>query len=336
MKKPLLMMFSLLFVGVSGVLLHLLISFPKVAPADIFVVDKTVEAVERGKYLAHHVAVCIDCHSTRDWTKFSGPIIPGTLGKGGEAFTKELGFPGNFYARNITPVGIGDWSDGEVIRAFTSGVSKAGRPFFPVMPYLNYGKMAKSDAASIVAYLRTLSPLDHTVPNSQAGFPINLILRTLPQNADFATEVPTTSDTLAYGQYMTTLASCGECHTQNIKGKKVEGMEFAGGFKFPLPSGVVQSANITPDNETGIGAWSMATFIARFKAFDPEAGYTPQPIGPKAPNTVMPWTMYAGMTEEDLGAIYTYLQTLKPVKNKVPRLGATELDVKEAKTAYRR
>ena len=46
--------------------------------------------IERGRYLANHATVCVDCHSTRDWSRFSGPIVEGTEGKGGEIFDQNL------------------------------------------------------------------------------------------------------------------------------------------------------------------------------------------------------------------------------------------------------
>ena len=59
------------------------LSYPKVDPPSNEKVEVTPVRLERGKYLANHVAVCMDCHSTRDWSKYAGPIIAGTLGKGG-------------------------------------------------------------------------------------------------------------------------------------------------------------------------------------------------------------------------------------------------------------
>ena len=65
---------------------------PRIPVQDIKV-NVTADRVARGNYLAHHVLVCIDCHSTRDWSKFSGPVISGTEGKGGEKFDQSMGFP---------------------------------------------------------------------------------------------------------------------------------------------------------------------------------------------------------------------------------------------------
>jgi mono/diheme cytochrome c family protein len=152
----------------------------------------------------------------------------------------------------------------------------------------------------------------------------------MPKAADFKKR-PEKTDTVAYGKYLTTLASCGDCHTPQEKGAPVPGMNFAGGMKFVLPWGTLRAANITPDIETGIGSWTKDQFVQKFKHFDNEAArqieFKP-PFDDTRFNTLMPWTQYAGMTEEDLGAIYSYLKTLTPVKNKVHKYssdGATYL-----------
>lgn len=279
-------------------------------------VELTPQRVERGKYLANHVTVCMDCHSTRDWNKFSAPPEPGTLGKGGEVFDQKMNFPGTFISKNITPFHLKEWSDGEIYRAITSGVSKDGHPFFPVMPYLYYNKLAPEDVYSIIAYLRTLPSIESRPGTSRADFPMNIILHTIPKPAEpMAPPKPTDPD---YGAYMVNASGCRECHTKMEKGKAV-GEPFAGGFEFHFPNGAVaRSANITPDKATGIGGWDKATFIRKFKQFT-DSTYTPAAVDWKAGDaqTVMPWTMYGGMTEQDLGAIYDYLHGLKPVANKV-------------------
>ena len=305
-----------LLVGFGGFAAYLKLSYPKVGEAPQIKINSTPQLIERGEYLALHVAACVDCHSTRDWNYLSGPLKPGTEGKGGEEFSAKYGFPGDFFARNITPAGIGSWTDGEVYRAITCGVSKNGEPFFPVMPYANYGKMDPEDVKAIIAYLRTLKPVQNTIPPSVPNFPMNLILRTIPKSSQ-PQECPPKSDQLAYGKYIFTIAACDGCHTPQEKGQPIKGMELAGGFAFPLPGGgIVRSENITPDKETGIGSLTKEDFIRKFKYYSaPEMAKIPVQKG--AFNTVMPWTMYAGMTEEDLGALYTYLQSVPPIKNKV-------------------
>ena len=301
---------------IAGAIAYIKLALPAVSKAEDLKIAVTPELVKRGEYLANHVCVCIDCHSVRDWTKFSGPLVEGTEGKGGEAFTKEVGFPGSFYAKNITPAGLSKWTDGEILRAVSCGVNKDGDALFPVMMYPYYRTMDKEDLIAIVAYLRTLKPIENETKTSKADFPMNLIINTIPKDAEF-TERPTKSDIVGYGRYLVNAAACSECHTNSIKGQKVEGMDFAGGreFNMPGPKKII-SSNITPDQETGIGYWTEESFINKFKSFEDKTKlqkYT----SPKDFQSIMPWNMYAGMDTFDLKAIYAYLGTLKPIKNKV-------------------
>lgn len=284
-------------------------------PVPSLKVEQTQERVERGKYLANHVLVCIDCHSVRDWTKFAGPIELGTEGKGGERFDQTMGFPGIFYSANITPFHLHDWSDGEIYRAITSGVGKKNRPLFPVMPYLNYGQLDNEDIYSVIAYIRSLPAIDFQPPASKADFPMNIILHTIPQKPD-PKPIPAKTDSLDYGKYLVTASACIDCHTQFEKGKMIMEKAFAGGREFNLPWGILRSANITPDRETGIGNMTKEAFVNRFKAYD-LAAYTPASVNKNDFNSLMPWTMYGGMEAGDIEAIYIYLNSLQPVNNLV-------------------
>lgn len=307
---------GIIIVGVAGVMAYIKLALPDVGPAPDLKVEVTPERVKRGEYLANHVNVCMDCHSTRDYSLFSAPLVEGTLGKGGELFDQKQGFPGVFTSKNITPVGIGDWTDGEIFRAITTGVSRDGHAFFPVMPYPYYGSMDEEDAKSIVAYLRTLKPIENKPAESKPDFPFNFIINTIPKKAT-PTKRPADSDVLASGKYLVNIAGCVECHTQVDQGQIIAEKMFAGGREFALPSGLLITPNITPDKETGIGNLTKEAFIARFRAYA-DSSYKPHKVGPADFQTIMPWTMYGGMTEQDLGAIYTYLMTLKPIKNAVP------------------
>jgi mono/diheme cytochrome c family protein len=311
-------LFIALTVGAGTGAAWFLARYPRVASPPTVLIHVTAALIERGLYLANHVAVCMDCHSTRDWDAFSGPIVPGTEGAGGERLGKEFGFPGTFYATNITPAGLSQWSDGEILRAITGGVTRSGRAMFPVMPYPSYRSLSEADAEAIVAYIRTITPVAREIPPSQLDFPMNLLVRTLPE--PYAPQPsPDRSSPVAYGRYLTTIAGCPVCHTRSERGKPIQGMEYAGGAAFDVPlAGRVQSANITPDSDTGIGNWPRDFFIARFR--DPaSAGTQRLPPKDRRLNTIMPWTMFAGMTDEDLGAIYAYLRTVRPVKNHVTR-----------------
>jgi mono/diheme cytochrome c family protein len=116
-------------------LLYIKIAMPNVGSAPDIKIDATPERLALGEYLAYHVTVCIDCHSRRDWSRFSGPPAEGTIGMGGDLFDQKYGFPGTYYAKNITPSGISRYADGELFRVITTGVDKEGKALFPVMPF---------------------------------------------------------------------------------------------------------------------------------------------------------------------------------------------------------
>lgn len=313
--KILAILIAILIVGVAAFLTYI-VKFKPNIPVEEVRIEYTPERIERGKYLANSVTGCVDCHSTRDWTKYSGPSLPGTEGKGGEVFDEKIGFPGKYYASNITPSHLKDWSDGELFRAITAGVSRDGRPLFPVMPYPYFGKMDKEDIYSIIAYIRSLPSISNEVPPSKSNFPLNIIIHTIPSQPEFSTK-PLPNDKVAYGKYLTTAASCIECHTQAKKGQIIEEMAFGGGRIFPMPNGLIASANITPDKETGIGTWDEEIFIQRFKLFDKTQNTFNASVKEGDYNTLMPWKMYSELKREDLAAIFAYLKTVKPISNRV-------------------
>jgi mono/diheme cytochrome c family protein len=322
MKKILLTLLVIVLVVIAGAASYVKFALPDVGdPEAELHVPLTPERVERGSYLANHVTLCMDCHSTRDWTRFSGPMEPGTNGKGGERFDEQMGFPGTFFARDITPVNLKNWSDGEIFRTITTGVNKSGEALFPIMPYHNYGRMDKEDIYDIIAYIRTLAPIENSIPKRSLAFPMNFIVNTIPVKATFS-QKPSRSDTINYGAYLVNAAACIECHTPVKKGQIIPELAFSGGRDFHMPNGVVNSANITSDKATGIGGWSAEQFVARFKAYTDPAN-SPL-IGPKSVNTIMPWTMLGGMDTSDLRSIYAYLQTIKPMDHKVEHFVPTK------------
>jgi hypothetical protein len=306
---------ALLVLFVVGVILYLRYALPAI-PLQEVTVQSTPERIARGAYLANHVMVCMDCHSTRAWDKFSGPLVAGTNGKGGEVFDQKMGFPGSFSSPNITPFNLKGWTDAEIYRAITSGVNKAGKALFPIMPYPYYGTLDTEDTYSVIAYIRSISPIESNPPASNPAFPMNLIVNTIPKPAAPITR-PEISDTLNYGKYLVKASGCVECHTPAEHGQIVKNLSFSGGRDFQMPDGtILDSPNITPDAETGIGKWSAAAFIARFKAYDPST-YNPPVLQKGEMQSIMPWTMYAGMDTTDLRAVYKYLHSLPPVVNKV-------------------
>ena len=314
MKRVLLILLGLLIVIIGAVAIYVKFALPKVPLMSDIKVDITPERIKRGEYLANHVSLCMDCHSTRDWSKFSGPLVPGTLGKGGEYFDEKTDMPGKLYSKNITPYNLKDWTDGEIFRTITSGVTKNNEALFPLMPYPYYGKMDREDIYDIIAYIRSLQPIDNPNPDHSLDFPMNFIVNTIPKDAHLGIK-PKKNDTLSYGTYLTNAATCMECHTQVKQGQIIPELAFAGGREFKGPNGSTVSANITPHLGSGIGKWSSDDFVERFKAYN-NLDSLPQ-LGQKDVNTIMPWYMLSGMEQDDLVAIYKYLQSLKPIENKV-------------------
>ncbi|OOQ56837.1 c-type cytochrome [Mucilaginibacter pedocola] len=294
---------------------YVTLALPNVGEPENIKVELTPKRIQRGKYLANHVTVCMDCHSNRKFNEFAGPIDTNILGGGGDKFDAAAGFPGTVYVPNITPFHLKSWTDGELFRAITAGVKKDGSAIFPIMPYTSYGKMDREDIYSIIAYIRTLKPIETKQPERKLDFPLNILVHTMPQKATLG-KLPSQADTLKYGQYLVQSAACADCHTKADKGKPVPGFEFAGGNEYGMPGATLRAANITPDVKTGIGSWTKEQFVARFAQY---GNGTAKPVAVKPGDfqTIMPWWKYGAMEKKDLEAIYAYLRTVKPVSNNV-------------------
>ena len=111
-------------------------------------------------------------------------------------------------------------------------------------------------------------------------------------------------DNIARGRYLTQAADCQACHTAP------GGKPFAGGLAFKTPFGTLYSPNITPDKETGIGAWSDADFLKAVHEGIDREGERLYPA--------FPFAAYTYLTDEDVLAIKTYLFSLAPVQNAAP------------------
>lgn len=285
----------------------------------------TPEELARGAYLGRHVAACLSCHAERDWRYFSAPPTPGTEGKGGERLDRELGFPGVLVASNITPAALGSWSDAEVARAIAGGVSRDGEALFPVMNYPAYGKLAKSDLAAVIAWMRSLDAVPGEHPPRELDAPLGFLVNAFPREPT-GPDVPPAPGEPGYGAYLAEAAGCSSCHTPvDDRGRPLEGEDYAGGREIIIPKGfgTLRSPNLTPDRETGLGAWTRELFIARFRSMTEDAVQAKE-LAPGDFQSVMPWTEYSGMTEDDLGAIYDYLRTLPPRRNLVNKFTPPE------------
>lgn len=276
--------------------------------------EATPARLTRGEYLARGVLGCLDCHSEHNWSAPGGPLVPGREGAG-IVFPAE-GLPGRIIASNITSdreTGIGSWTDDELGRAIREGIARDGHALFPLMPYSNFRRMSDEDLAAVVVFIRSLPPVRNALPRSEIAFPVKYLIRTAPQPLTEPVPAPDLSTPEHRGEYLTTLASCAECHTPIVRGMPDQTKAFAGGQVFKGPWGTATSANITP-HKTGIAYYNEKIFI--------DALRTGNVMGRQL-SPIMPWDGYRHMNDEDLKAIFAYLRTVKPVENRV-RTAATD------------
>ena len=283
---------------------------PKARPVTARKFDVTPARLERGQYIVEGVASCFHCHSDHDLKDEQYPLIEAKKGAGWELPLPELG---HVVAPNITPdpeTGIGNWTDDEIARAIQDGVDRNGRALFPVMPYPNFRHMTDEDLASTVVYLRSIPAVKNAVPATKLIFPLNVIVKTMPQPLTTPEPLPQTS-VVEKGAYLVTLASCRDCHsTQTDHGEMIKGMDFAGGNLFHLPedlSKTIVSANLTSD-ASGISYYDENLFIDTL-----HTGHMPG----RMLSFIMPFESFKNVTDDDLAAIFAYLRTVPPVKHRI-------------------
>jgi cytochrome c len=276
--------------------------------------DRKFEATQsrliRGKYLVDGVTGCFGCHSDADWSKPGAPPIAGREGAGHIWADQDLPW---LVAPNITSdkeTGVGNWSDDTLARAIREGISHDGRALFPMMPYPHYREMSDEDLASVIVYLRTVPPVKNQLPTTKMPFPLNYLMQNVPQPVIGPVASPDESKQVEFGNYLTKMAACTDCHTPQEKGQPMPGMDFAGGFLIHEPKGDVVSANITPA-ASGIGYYNDATFIQALRMGK---------VGARPLRASMPWYYYGKMSDDDLKAIFAFLKTVKPVKHQLDNL----------------
>jgi mono/diheme cytochrome c family protein len=248
-------------------------------------------SIARGKHLVEAVSDCVGCHGEN---LAGGPVLD----------DPALAV---VYARNLTPGrgGLGgQLTDAEYVKAIRHGLRPDGRSLW-VMPSYDYTNIADEDLAAIIAYLKTIPPVDNVVPEPTMG-PLGRVLTALNQLPAFPAEYidqaaalavpppPEPGVTLEYGRYLIKSAGCSGCHQPDYGGGPVPG---SGPDDPP-------AANLTPAGN--LGGWTAEDFIQTLRT-----GVRPN----GAPLTGdMPWQAYGRMTDDELAAVFLYLQSLPPVE----------------------
>jgi mono/diheme cytochrome c family protein len=267
------------------------------------------ERLERGRYLTENLLNCFACHSDRDWAKDDVPVIAGTHGAGSPNFPlKDL--PGDVRPPNITPdpeTGAGKWTDDQLARAIREGIGYDGRALFPFMPYENFRYLSDEDLASVIVYLRSLTPVRRAVPKTELIFPVKYLIRSAPQPLHDAVPAPDLSTPVKRGDYLVTIGGCRDCHTPQHNGQRIAELDLAGGFLLRGAWGDVASANIT-QAPSGIPYYDEGLFVEVMRTGMVKARQLKQ---------IMPWWNFRGLTDDDLKSMFAYLRTVPSVAHRV-------------------
>ena len=175
-----------------------------------------------------------------------------------------------------------------------------------MMPYAAYRNLSDEDLASIVVYLRSVAPVRNPLPPTRVDFPVNYLIRRVPQPLTSAVSGPgAQASPLERGKYLVTVG-CG-CHTPSDRKGPIRGLEYGGGDHLKGPWGEVASANITQD-ASGISYYDEAVFV--------QVMHT-RYVRARKLSSIMPFGEFANLTDDDLKAIFAYLRTLPPVQHRV-------------------
>lgn len=238
-------------------------------------------ALARGRHLATAIGKCVDCH---------GENLGGTV--------MDMGPFGTFSPPNLTTGRGGSpaRSDAEWVRTIRHGVGAGGRPLV-FMPSLAYHPMTEADLGALIAYLKSVPPVDTVLPPTRLGPIARLVLARTPERllaasaidhaAPFPTAIPA-GPTAEYGRYLAEIGGCTSCHGADLKGGIHEG-----------PPEVPASADLTPAGK--MGSWSEEDFRKALRE-----GVRPDG---SVINPFMPWRLTRLMTDEEISAVWAYLKT---------------------------
>lgn len=264
-------------------------------------------AVQRGKAVFHATGGC-GCHTD---VKNKGPFMAG-----GRAIATPFG---DYYSTNITPdteTGIGLWSDADFVNAMTQGIGPDGKHYFPVFPYTSFTRMTRQDLMDLRAYLRSIPSVRQVNQPHTLRFPFNwrgglvgwnwLYLEPGP----FQPEAAQSAEWNRGAYLVNAQAHCGECHTpRNLMGGLKASMRYAGAVEGPEGQ---LAPNITPDEATGIGEWTIEDMVWYL-----QTGQKPDGDDTQGLMSEVIEHGYQHMPEGDLRAIAVYLRSLEPIANKV-------------------
>ena len=241
-------------------------------------------SIVRGRHLVRSIGYCIECHGDR---------LEGDVMEDDPIFGRLVG-------RNLTPGkgGIGGRrSDLDFVLAIRHGIGTDGKSLV-IMPAESFYFFSDADLGAIIAYLKSLPPVDNELPPTRLG-PLGRIFVVLGAPFMTADEIDHTAPrpvapepgvTVEYGGYLA--RACTFCHGDDLSGEGID-----------APAGIVP-ANITPGGR--VGRWSEADFITAMRT-----GVTPR--GHEMDPDEMLWKSIGRLTDDELKALWMYLRSVPPI-----------------------
>ena len=286
--------------GLVGLLLIVLAAFYFKASASLsrsynitpesIAIPTDAASIERGKHFVQ--AICSDCHAA----DLSGKVL--------------LDAPfATIYTANLTSGkgGAGsEFTDADWVRAIRHGVDNQGRPLV-IMPAQLFWNFNDQDLGDVIAYLKSLPPVDKEHPDPQinalgkimagAGMFGPAVIPASVIAHDQRPSVVPAGVTAPYGEYLVSVSGCHDCH----------GAQLAGG-KSTKP-GAINAPNLTPGGE--LSAWTDAQFINTIRTGVTPGGHALNP-------NEMPWQHFNNYSDDELKGIFLYLQSLPKLATVVP------------------
>jgi mono/diheme cytochrome c family protein len=248
-------------------------------------VAPTADLVATGRHLAE-IRGCVACHGA----------------DAGGAVVMDNRAMGTIYGPNLTrgEGGVGAaLSDADWERAIRHGVNPYGRGIL-IMPSRDYAMLSDADTAAIIAYMKSVPPVNRTVPPLSVGPVLRGLLafgkaKLSASVIDHSRTTPLASvaadGTAKYGRYLATI--CTGCHNPNLSGGKI----VDGSPNWPPAS------NLTKGPGSAVAGWTGDDFIRTIRTRKAPDGHALDPVMP---------TVFAQMSDMELKAVWAYIQTREP------------------------
>lgn len=284
-------------------------------PEENVSVPTDAASIERGRH-SFQFRGCEACHSEGGYV---------SLPEADQALDSHLNLPspkvprmeGNIYlddpavglvvASNLTAGkgGVaGNYTDQRWVRAIRHGIRSDGTPLL-FMPSTEFYFLSDEDLGAVIAYIKSAPPVDHELPTSTVSWTGRVVMTLVPTITFIPAELiphmaprpvaPPTGVTPEYGEYLT--YSCKVCHGLSMSGGPIPG----------FPSSWPPALNLTFGAGSSLPSWTEADFINTIRT-----GTTPD--GRNLRLRYMPWTSYRFMSDDELKAVWVYLQALPPLE----------------------